>query len=172
MSKNILLIMAFAILAAVSCNNAPAPTETTQEVEGEKITMQNFGAEITADKVIGYDDLLAQIATSDSVSTKFKAKVNAVCKKKGCWATVSRTADQPEMFVKFKDYAFFLPLDCEGQEIIMEGVAYREVTPVDELRHYAEDEGKSKEEIEAITEPEEELKFMATGVLLLADASK
>jgi hypothetical protein len=38
---------------------------------------------------------------------------------------------------------------------------------VEELKHLAEDAGKSKEEIEAITEPKEELKFLATGVLLL-----
>ena len=49
----------------------------------------------------------------------------------------------------------------------MDGFAFKEVTPVDELRHYAEDEGMSKEEIAAITEPKEELKFMASGVLLL-----
>ena len=38
------------------------------------------------------------------------------------------------------------------------------MTSVEDLRHYAEDEGKSEEEIMAITEPVEELKFMATGV--------
>ena len=48
----------------------------------------------------------------------------------------------------------------------MEGKAYREVTSVDELKHYAEDEGKTPEEIAAIVEPVEELKFMASGVIL------
>lgn len=60
-----------------------------------------------------------------------------------------------------------MPKDIKGRKVIMEGYAYKLVTPVEELRHYAEDEGKSKEEIEAITEPLEELKFMASGVLLL-----
>jgi hypothetical protein len=54
----------------------------------------------------------------------------------------------------------------------MDGYAYREVTSVEDLRHFAEDEGKSKEEIEAITEPREELKFMASGVLLLPQENK
>jgi len=69
--------------------------------------------------------------------------------------------------VKFKDYGFFVPKDIAGQEVIMEGKAYREVTAVDELRHLAQDAGKPQEEIEKITEPKVELKFMASGVLLL-----
>ena len=49
----------------------------------------------------------------------------------------------------------------------MEGWAFREVTSVDELRHYAEDAGKSQEEIEAIQEPKDELKFLASGVFVM-----
>jgi len=51
----------------------------------------------------------------------------------------------------------------------MEGHAFKETTPVEELRHYAEDAGKPQEEIEAITEPKEEVKFLASGVLLLEE---
>ena len=79
---------------------------------------------------------------------------------------VSNNPDKESMFVKFKDYGFFMPKDIVGKTVIMEGVAYRETTSVEELRHYAEDEGKSKEEIEKITEPQVELKFMASGVLI------
>ena len=71
------------------------------------------------------------------------------------------------MFVKFKDYGFFMPKDIAGKRVVMDGYAFKEITPVDELRHYAEDEGKSPEEIAAIVEPKEELKFLAKGVLLL-----
>jgi hypothetical protein len=72
-----------------------------------------------------------------------------------------------QMFVKFKDYAFFVPKDIAGQEVLIEGVAYTEETSVEELRHYAEDAKKSAEEIAAITEPVKEKKFMASGVVLL-----
>ena len=48
----------------------------------------------------------------------------------------------------------------------MNGKAFKEVTTVEELRHYAEDEGKSEEEIAAITEPVEEYKFVADGVIM------
>ena len=57
-------------------------------------------------------------------------------------------------------------MDCEGQDVIMQGKAFKEITPIEELRHYAEDAGKSEEEIAAITQPKEEYKFMASGVFL------
>jgi Domain of unknown function (DUF4920) len=69
--------------------------------------------------------------------------------------------------VQFKDYGFFMPKDISGRKVVMQGYAFKALTPVDELKHYAEDEGKLKEEIEAITEPKEEIKFLASGVLLL-----
>ena len=69
--------------------------------------------------------------------------------------------------VKFYDYGFFVPKDISGKEVIVEGKAFKEVTPFDELRHYAEDAGKSADEIAAITEPKAEWKFEATGVLVL-----
>ena len=69
------------------------------------------------------------------------------------------------VMVKFKDYGFFMPLNAEG-DVIINGKAYVAETSVDELRHYAEDAGKSKEKIEAITEPKLEYHFEADGVLL------
>ena len=44
--------------------------------------------------------------------------------------------------------------------------AFIEETPVAELKHYAEDEGKSKEAIDSIKTPKKELKFLAHGVLI------
>ena len=73
--------------------------------------------------------------------------------------------DQTVM-VRFKDYGFFMPLNSDGKEVIVEGKAFVRETSVDELKHYAEDAGKSKEEIAKITEPERTLSFEAIGVLM------
>ena len=80
---------------------------------------------------------------------------------------VSDQPGQPEMRVTFKDYAFFMPKDLAGKHVVVDGYAYVENTPVDVLRHYAEDAGKSKEEIAAITEPKREVSFEAFGVIIL-----
>jgi hypothetical protein len=143
----------------VSCKG-----QQESSVKGEK-----FGKEITAENAIGFDELMHLISTQDSVQTKVKATVASVCQVKGCWMNLVNGSDNSaeSIFVKFKDYGFFMPKDIAGKEVIIEGTAYREITSVEELRHYAEDEGKSEEEIMKITEPVKELKFMADGVIVL-----
>ncbi|MDH5603899.1 MAG: DUF4920 domain-containing protein, partial [Cyclobacteriaceae bacterium] len=53
-----------------------------------------------------------------------------------------------------------------GQTAVIEGIAKKKTTPVEELQHYAKDKGKSDEEIAAITGAKEEISFVATGVLI------
>lgn len=95
-----------------------------------------------------------------------KGKVLEVCPKKGCWMNV-QLADQTEVFVKMKDYGFFVPADIEGKTVLMEGEAYKELTSVEEQRHYAEDAKKSQAEIESITEPKEKFRFTANNILVV-----
>lgn len=124
-----------------------------------------FGEEFKAASVMTYDEMLTQLEKSGELNDVIvEGKVDGVCQAKGCWMTIVSDDDsKPSMFVKFHDYGFFMPLDLTGT-VLMKGKAYKEETSVDELRHYAEDEGKSAEEIAAITEPVVEIKFMATGV--------
>lgn len=129
---------------------------------------KHFGETITEEGAITYEELLAKMATTDSIPAKVIGAVGAVCQAKGCWMDmVSNSEENGPMRVSFKDYGFFMPKDISGRKVIMDGYAYRSVTTVEELRHYAEDEGLPKEEIEKITEPVEEIKFLASGVILL-----
>ena len=160
------LVIACLVIGLFSCNTSPKGEVVTSEDGVAKVV--SFGEKIDQQNVVSYDDMLTQFGASDSLKTKVIGTVESVCQAKGCWMNiVSENPEKPSMFVKFKDYGFFVPKDISGKKIIMEGYAFKEITPVDELRHYAEDEGKSKEEIAAITSPKEELKFMASGVLLL-----
>jgi len=155
-----LLIVGLTLGLLVSCKSQKAQMTDMGE---------NIGATISNPNPIDMATLLSKIETQDTVKTQLKAKVEGVCQVKGCWMNLVPTdgSTAESIFVKFKDYAFFMPLDLAGQNVIVEGKAYKEVTSVDELRHYAEDEGKSAEEIAKITEPAEELKFMADGVIIL-----
>lgn len=129
---------------------------------------KHFGAMIDADKAISYDDLMPKMAETDSLAIKVTGKVSEVCQKKGCWMTlVSDDPSKPAMRVTFKDYAFFMPKDLSGKRVVIDGFAFVDVTSVADLRHYAEDGGKSPEEIAAITEPKREVAFEAAGVLIL-----
>lgn len=157
--NKIFIINVLIATMVVACKPAPQPAEAGK----------TYGAAVTADNSINIDMLLDQLATQDSVRTKLEGKVESVCQTKGCWMNLVPDDGNvaKSIFVKFKDYAFFMPLDLAGEKVVIEGVAYKEVTPVDELKHYAEDEGLSQEEIDKITEPKEELKFMADGVIVL-----
>ena len=112
------------------------------------------------------DDLFAKMADKEGMeNVNVEGEVVSVCQVKGCWMRLE-ASDGQELMVKFKDYGFFMPLDLSGK-VTMQGRAYKQVTPVDELRHYAEDAGKSAAEIAKITEPLEELLFEAIGVAKL-----
>jgi hypothetical protein len=127
-----------------------------------------YGAGIKNERSADFKSLMAEMATKDTVETTFIATVSEVCQAKGCWMTLhDEQAGDVEIMVRFKDYGFFVPKDIGGRQVIVEGKAYRSVTPVEELRHYAEDAGKSPEEIAKITEPENTYSVEATGVKVL-----
>jgi Domain of unknown function (DUF4920) len=91
--------------------------------------------------------------------------VKGVCQAKGCWMTIE-LPNGKDMTVKFKDYAFFMPMDCAGKNIIAHGKTFTKITSVAELKHLAEDAGKSKKEIAKIKAPKQEVRFEADGVIL------
>lgn len=165
LKKISLWLIAVAMLAACGQNHSQTvdPNSTDPTKDGK-----HFGAIITKDNAIAYDEVMGKMAGIDSLNMKVTGKVSEVCQKKGCWMTlVSDQPGQPEMRVTFKDYAFFMPKDLAGKRVVVDGYAYVETTSVDVLRHYAEDAGKSKEEIAAITQPKREVSFEASGVVIL-----
>ncbi len=129
---------------------------------------EQYGAPFSPEGAISVAETMMKVNSQDSVFVKTEGYVTAVCQVKGCWMQLSQSPnDTTGFFVKFKDYAFFVPLDLAGSKVVVSGKAYKEITSVEELRHYAEDEGKSPEEIAAITEPQEEMKFLSDGVLVI-----
>lgn len=128
----------------------------------------SFGDEIDANEALTNKEMFAKyksLKPGDTVNVKFRAHINDVCQKKGCWMSLG-LEDENESFVKFKDYAFFVPLNAAGQDAVVSGKAFVSEISVNELRHYAKDGGKSEAEIAKITEPEITYGFMADGVLI------
>ena len=125
-----------------------------------------FGEVITANSSIAVSELPAVMADKQQADVKIEGKVLDVCPKKGCWMTLEMP-DKSTVLVKFKDYGFFVPLELIGKTVVLEGQAKKIETSVEELKHYAEDAKKSKEEIAAITEPKKEIRLTANGVLVV-----
>ncbi len=124
-----------------------------------------FGEKITEAGAIEASKLSEKMKDKKTMEAKVTGTIVEVCKKKGCWMTIDIGNDQ-KMRVTFKDYAFFVPKDASGQKVVIEGIAQKEVTDIATLKHYAEDAGKSKEEIEKINKPKEEITFEAKGVII------
>lgn len=166
MKKVFSLVLGLTVL--VSCGEAKEEEETVLEnpvVEEEVVTLEYFGDTITKENAIDMTTLATQLEENDSAIVKVTGVVNAVCKKKGCWMTMPLN-DSVNMRVGFKDYGFFVPLNCENRTATIEGIAKKDMISVEMLKHYAEDNGDSQEVIDAITEPEVEYSFVATGVIL------
>jgi len=124
-----------------------------------------YGKKITSEGAITAAQLAERLKYSDSLQTKVKGDIVASCAKKGCWMDV-QLPENKIMKVTFKDYAFFVPKGMTKKYTIMEGIARKETISVAMLRHYAQDAGKSKEEIEKINSPQSVLTFEATGVII------
>ncbi len=125
-----------------------------------------YGEKISADGAKNIAEVTAQLKETDAIDTKIKAKVLDVCAKKGCWLKLA-VNDSTTAFVKMKDYAFFLPEAAKGKTVVIDGEVKTKTVSVAELRHYAEDAKKSKEEIEAITKPEKEIRVTAKAILVV-----
>ena len=160
------------LLGACGSNDVPviSDPESANENIATETEAASFGEQIDPDGAITPAELLTQFegrTESDGyrMQAKLKTTINTCCKKKGCWMDV-QLGNGEEMKVTFKDYGFFVPLDSDGKEVIMQGLAYLDTVSVEMLQHYAEDAGKTEEEIAAITDPEYKLTFEATGVLI------
>lgn len=127
-----------------------------------------FGEKFKTNQVLTEKQMLKKyknLKSGDSISVQFVTTIKSVCKKKGCWMKLDLSSGQ-EAFVKFKDYGFFVPLNADNSKAIINGYAFVKKVSVNELKHYAKDAGKSKEEINKITKPEVTYSFIAEGVYI------
>lgn len=158
------LLIASAIFA--SCGSTgDKKNQDSVNVDSAKVSYEYYGDTITPDGAIPASQLIATVGDKPMMNLKVEGKIESCCQKKGCWTEVF-VNDSETVHVTFKDYGFFVPKDAGGKTIIMEGVAKYDTTNVEMLKHLASDAGKSQAEIDKITEPEYELVFEASGVII------
>ena len=124
-----------------------------------------FGEKTSADGAIAATELATKLTKAGPTEVKITGKVVEVCKAEGCWLRME-TANG-SMMIKMKDHSFLVPLSMNGKTIVAEGEVTLKETSVEMLKHYAQDAGKSKEEIAAIKEPKKEIIMQAKGILVL-----
>ncbi len=127
-----------------------------------------FGQKTTAENAISVDQLFSMMQSkkeNKEMNVKLKGVVTQVCEKEGCWIKVQ--SPDGSMMVKMKDHKFVVPMVLNGKTIVIDGIADEKLTTVEQLRHFAEDAGKSKEEIAKIKNAKREITVQAKGILVL-----
>lgn len=88
-----------------------------------------------------------------------------MCTTSGCWVVIRDDAGT-ELFVTCEDEGFHLPTNTVGHRVMAHGDSAVEVKSVQELKHYAQVSGASKEEIARITEAERTISLVAHSVYI------
>ena len=123
-----------------------------------------YGELFDSSEIIDYNSEKDTFLNSSS-KIKLEGEILSSCPMKGCWMKIS--VEKDTVLVRFKDYGFFVPKNgIEGKRTIINGNISVDTLSVAQLQHYAEDAGKSKEEIALITKPEIIISFLADGVII------
>lgn len=126
-----------------------------------------YGEKVNPEGALNINEVVAKLnGGSEFDNVKISAKITEVCPKKGCWLKLELN-DGSTATVKMKDYGFFLPVAAKGKVVVIDGEVKLKTTSVAELKHYAEDAKKTKEEIDAITKPEKEVRVTAKGIVIV-----
>ena len=124
-----------------------------------------YGDKFSITQIEDYASVKKIISDYADKDVKIKGKILSSCPMKGCWMKIK--SEEDTILVRFKDYGFFVPKNgIEGEKAIVNGKISVEKLSVEQLRHYAEDAGKSQEEIKLIKEPQVSLTFLADGVYI------
>ena len=124
-----------------------------------------FGEKFSITELEEYVSVRENIYNKSDYNVKIEGEILSSCPMKGCWMKIR--AEKDTILVRFKDYGFFVPkTGIEGDKAIINGKMSIETLSVELLRHYAEDAGKSKDDIEKIIKPEVSLTFLADGVFI------
>lgn len=170
MKKTFIVFAAASLMIACNKKETVTADKVDNTVENE-VNYQVFGDSISKSGAVSKEEMLAKYESmkpNDTLDVTFTSEIKSTCKKKGCWMTLN-LSNEKEAFVKFKDYAFFVPKEgAENHTAIVSGKAFIEETSVDQLKHEAKDAGKTQAEIDQITQPSKNYRFMADGVLIAA----
>ena len=159
--KNISLL--FLAIVLFSCNNTNENPILNSKSKSQSYKF--YGKVISQDSIKNFEVEKESLMKIGIKSSKISGRIVETCSKKGCWMTLDTGKDT--LFVKFRDYAFFVPTDSvEGKQAIIQGDLFLDTVTVEMLKHYAEDAGKSEEEIAQITEPSYDMGFTADGVII------
>ena len=150
-------------LIFTSCQESQSDQTNQDEILEEVVTY--YGQEINQEGISNYTEMKSATMETGLSKTKLEGTIVQTCPKKGCWMSLATETDT--LFVRFRDYGFFVPTDSvSGKVAVIEGDLFLDTITVEMRKHYAEDAGKKTEEIMKIKKPKITLSFLADGVAI------
>lgn len=119
--------------------------------------------------MIQADELLTAPTGFDGKFVRVRGEVTEVCAAMGCWLKLKGGKGEQTLFVKFTcpvEGARLVPLEAVGHTAVIEGTVTVEEISEDEARHYANDAGKSTDQIAKIVGPQKQVRIASPGVLI------
>jgi len=134
--------------------------------KAEKLGKSYGPVKVNVEEAISVEEMLkAYEGQTEEMEFTFEGTLIEICSKAGCWVNIDKGNGETFM-VRFKDHFTIPPKTSANTEAYLHGVAFWDTVSVEMLQHFAEDAGKSPEEIAKITEPKYELGFTADGITL------
>jgi hypothetical protein len=150
-------VLAAGSLALSGCQSNPAAGAEHAGWAHYGLTESSGGAVMEIGEVKGHEkDIIVE------------GEALKMCTTSGCWVVIRDEAGS-EIFVMCEDEGFHLPTNTVGHRVMAHGDGTVKVTTVEQLRHYAQVSGASKEEIARITQPERTISLVADSVYILGD---
>lgn len=159
MKRHMIVITIPLTLAAMGC----------QKPNSKPGDYASFGAKFETTDAVPLRDAIARVDAPEDKPVCVKATIAEVCKKMGCWMMLADGEHRVRVHFTESEQCtdgFLLPRNSDGHEAYAMGTIQKETLSEADARHYAEDEGKSKEEIARIVGPRESYTMVATGVMI------
>ncbi len=165
--------LAAALLLAVPAFADDAAPKPDVVVYGDAINV--------AGEPIPVEKLLADPAAFAGKTVLLKGTIQSVCQTRGCWVKLSPAGANPTSLTPGMDSAFvklicdtpgqLVPTDSGGATALVRGEVVIEEIDEATARHYAEDAGATKEQIEQIVGSQKTVRVMSPGVAVIKEAA-
>lgn len=163
--NSLAIIVLFSFSTACVTHHEGETTQNHLQEEAVLPSTGSFGEQISKENAINILDIANAVTTDTAYDVKATGTIKEVCQHSGCWVTLDM-GNGEDIMVNMKNHTFSVPKDAAGKQMWVEGIAVRELISVEMLRHYAEDAGKTQEEIDAIVAPEWQYTLDANGVII------
>jgi len=130
---------------------------------------KNYGKALTLKETTKVSEILAHPEKYNGKKVRVEGAVVEVCKKRGCWITLSSDKEFESIQFKVDDGVIVFPLDAKGKNAVAEGVVSAKTYSVEELikqgGHKAEEQGTTFDP-STVKGPKTVVRIMGEGAVI------